>query len=75
MGSIFIKKPTYIYIHSINNNIYIEDLPKIITIEYCKYRYLYSTVHKPGHFLRIFEIYHHNNLGICFKGLHFLYIL
>ncbi|RMZ94264.1 hypothetical protein BpHYR1_017795 [Brachionus plicatilis] len=29
----FIKKPTYVYIQSINNNIYVEDLPKIITIE------------------------------------------
>ncbi|RNA30700.1 Zinc finger 62 like [Brachionus plicatilis] len=56
----FIKKPTYVYIQSINNNIYVEELPKIITIENCKYRFLYSTVHKPGHFLGIFEI--NNNL-------------
>ncbi|RNA22463.1 hypothetical protein BpHYR1_040001 [Brachionus plicatilis] len=60
MRSIFIKKPTYVYIQSINNNIYVEDLPNIITIENCKYRFLYSTVQKPGHFLGIFEI--NNNL-------------
>lgn len=52
----FIKKPSFVYIQSIDSNIYIHDLPKVISIENCTYRFLYCIVHRPGYFLGIFEI-------------------
>ncbi|CAF0962569.1 unnamed protein product [Brachionus calyciflorus] len=52
----FYNKPNFVYIQSAHNNINVTSLPKEITIENNQYRFLYSTIHKPGHFLGVFEI-------------------
>ncbi|CAF0923792.1 unnamed protein product [Brachionus calyciflorus] len=51
----FLNKTNFIYIQSLKNDIFIKELPKEIKIENQTFKFFYSTVNKPGHFLGIFD--------------------
>ncbi|CAF1070135.1 unnamed protein product, partial [Brachionus calyciflorus] len=50
----FYNKPNFVYIQSAHNNINVKNLTKEITIDNNQYRFLYSTIHRPGLFFRGF---------------------
>ena len=52
----FQKKPSFIFVQSAYQRIFIHEIPKILTIDGLKYRFLCSTVYKPGHFVSIFDL-------------------
>jgi hypothetical protein len=57
---LFENKPNFIYVESINSNILLSELTKLISIGGISYRFLCSTIHKNEHFFSVFEI--NNNL-------------
>ena len=59
---IFINKTIFIFIESAFSNIYKNDLPKIIKINDLNFKHLCTTVHKPQHFVGIFDINNHSYL-------------
>ncbi|CAF0949624.1 unnamed protein product [Brachionus calyciflorus] len=56
----FHDKTNFIYIQSLKDDILIQEIPKEVKIDNQTFKFFYSTVHKPGHFLGIFDF--KNNL-------------
>jgi hypothetical protein len=52
----FNNNPSFIFIESFHSNIYFDQIPLHLTIKNNQYRLLCATIHKPGHFLSIFNI-------------------
>lgn len=51
----FHGKPLFIFVQSAYQRIFIHEIPKSLTINGLGYRFLCSTVYKPGHFVSIFD--------------------
>lgn len=52
----FKSRPPFLYIQSAYQRIFINEIPKVIQIDGLNYRFLCSTVYKPGHFVSIFDL-------------------
>jgi hypothetical protein len=52
----FLHNPNFLFIDSLNNNIFVNELPKEITLDNKKYRFLCSSIGFDSHFLCIFEL-------------------
>lgn len=52
----FFNQPSFLFIQSYQNNIFINDIPEVITIDNNQYRFVCSTLKKPGHIVGIFKI-------------------
>ena len=58
----FLNNPNFLFIESITNNIFVNALPKVISINENKYRLLCAKIGLSGHFVAIFDI--NNNFFI-----------
>jgi len=51
----FKSKSSFIFVQSAYERIFIHEIPKLLKIDGLQYRFLCSTIYKPGHFVSIFD--------------------
>ena len=58
----FINKIKFLFISSLNNNVYYDLLPLNVQLDSLNFKLLYAIIHRFGHFKAIFKLFDNNYL-------------